>query len=115
MSWIRRMRIIMHVANGSKRRQGLGLDSLLPIGANCLWLSPVAASNAAKSSSTKSTDDPMNLIGIVIALGVAATPGLAQNLILRGQIVDESGGVVPAATVSLTGPGGLSRATKTRD
>src|SRR5262249_11305779 len=55
----------------------------------------------------------MNLIGAIFALGLVASPLIAQSLTLRGQVVDESGGIVPGAAVSLSGPGSLSETTKT--
>jgi hypothetical protein len=39
----------------------------------------------------------------------AATALLAQNSLLRGVVTDESGAVVPGATVTLTGPGGFEK------
>src|SRR5947207_2731986 len=48
----------------------------------------------------------MKLIFFLIAL---VAPCFAQTVSLRGQVTDESGGVVPAAVVTIAGPGGLSR------
>jgi hypothetical protein len=41
--------------------------------------------------------------------------GLAQTASLRGQVVDQSGAVIPRATVSLTGPSRLARTTTTAE
>jgi hypothetical protein len=49
------------------------------------------------------------LFWIVVAL--MALPAFAQTAILRGQVTDESGAVIPAAKITLSGPGGLSRFT----
>src|SRR5436190_8778691 len=45
---------------------------------------------------------------LLLALGIAlalAVPAQAQTASLSGTVVDESGGVVPGATVTLAGPG----------
>jgi hypothetical protein len=44
-----------------------------------------------------------------LLIACAATSLLAQNAILRGVVTDESGAVVPGATVTLTGPAGLEK------
>src|SRR5204863_7037989 len=41
-------------------------------------------------------------LGIILAL---AGPALAQSGAISGTVVDESGGIVPGATVTLAGPG----------
>jgi hypothetical protein len=46
-----------------------------------------------------------------ILLIALATPLLAQTGALRGRVTDESGAIVPRATVSLNGPGGAKSAT----
>lgn len=38
---------------------------------------------------------------------LTGTAFFAQNATLRGQVTDESGGVIPGAKVTLTGPNGL--------
>src|SRR5262249_20206215 len=47
------------------------------------------------------------------AVALAVSPVVAQTITLRGQVTDQSGGVVPGASVSLTGPGGLSKTSQT--
>ena len=48
--------------------------------------------------------DNMKMIRYLFVLAVLGAPGLfAQTATLRGQVADESGAVVPGATVSLTG------------
>src|SRR5580704_15459891 len=52
------------------------------------------------------------IIGTAISLVVIlcfAPELLAQSAILRGQITDESGAVVPRATITAVGAGGLSK------
>jgi len=53
----------------------------------------------------------MNLIGLFLTAALLALPAFTQTVILRGQVTDESGAVVPGANVSVSGPGGLSKAT----
>ena len=48
---------------------------------------------------------------ILLALLVASLPLRAQTATLRGQVMDESGAVVPGATVTLIGPSGQSKIT----
>jgi hypothetical protein len=47
----------------------------------------------------------------LILVSVLSLPVLAQTATLRGQVTDESGAVVPGATVTLAGPAGLSKTT----
>jgi Carboxypeptidase regulatory-like domain len=54
------------------------------------------------------------LLNFCIVLFLPAL-GLAQTASLRGQIVDQSGAVIPRATVSLTGPSRLERTTTTAE
>jgi hypothetical protein len=49
----------------------------------------------------------------VALLFLLSVPCLGQKAALRGRVMDESGAVVPAATVTLNGPAGLVRTTKT--
>ena len=50
----------------------------------------------------------MKLIYIVLTLLLfIATPVFAQTATLRGQVTDESGAIIPGATVKLNGPSGL--------
>ena len=49
----------------------------------------------------------MKLICIALALLAAVCPVWAQTAALRGQVSDESGAIVPGATVTLKGPSGL--------
>jgi hypothetical protein len=50
----------------------------------------------------------MKLICILLTLLLLMTaPVFAQTATLRGQITDESGAIIPGATVTLTGPSGL--------
>jgi hypothetical protein len=44
--------------------------------------------------------------GVSLALVFLAYPALAQTAILRGQVGDQSGAVIPGAKVTLTGPNG---------
>lgn len=49
---------------------------------------------------------------VTVLLVLVSTPVMAQRGVLRGQVTDESGAVVPAASVVLNGPSG-ARTTKT--
>src|ERR1035438_5156677 len=51
----------------------------------------------------------------VVLLFGAATSSLAQTATLRGQVTDESGGVIPRANVTLTGTGGQVTTTAADD
>ncbi|HLY20181.1 MAG TPA: carboxypeptidase regulatory-like domain-containing protein [Bryobacteraceae bacterium] len=53
----------------------------------------------------------MKLLHILLAISILSLPLCAQTATLRGQVTDESGAVVPGATLTLTGPGGLSKVT----
>src|ERR1039458_7527376 len=46
-----------------------------------------------------------------LALIVVSLPLCAQSATLRGQVLDEWGAVVPAATVTLNGPAGVAKVT----
>src|SRR5258706_18707 len=46
-----------------------------------------------------------------VLLSAVSLPELSQTAILRGQVTDESGAIVPGAKISLAGPGGLFRTT----
>ncbi len=50
---------------------------------------------------------------VVALIALSAVPALAQRAMLRGQVSDESGAVVPAAIVQLKGPDGV-KTTKTK-
>ncbi|MGI9071785.1 MAG: carboxypeptidase regulatory-like domain-containing protein [Bryobacteraceae bacterium] len=51
----------------------------------------------------------LGLLVAVCMLLFISSPALGQTAFLRGQIVDQSGAVVPKATVTLAGPSGLVR------
>src|SRR5215469_390494 len=51
----------------------------------------------------------MKAFFLLTALLLLADSALAQKATLSGQVVDETGAVIPAARVVLAGPGGLSR------
>ena len=53
----------------------------------------------------------MKLYVFPLALIVVSLPLCAQTATLRGQVLDESGAVVPAATVTLNGPAGVAKVT----
>ena len=53
---------------------------------------------------------PKKLLRFPLAALLVAS-AMAQTLNLKGQVTDESGALVPGATVSLQGPGGLSKVT----
>ena len=50
----------------------------------------------------------MKLIGSLIAILSLAPAVFAQTATLRGQVTDESGALVPKATVTLKGPNGIA-------
>ncbi len=54
----------------------------------------------------------MNSVFWVIILFLLSLPGFGQQASLRGRVTDESGAVVPAATVTINGPSGTSRTTQ---
>ena len=56
----------------------------------------------------------MNRIRCILAACFLALPAFAQTAILRGQVMDESGAVVPGARVVLAGAAGFSRVTTSR-
>jgi len=53
----------------------------------------------------------MKLFRLMLAAAFLGLPAIAQTVSLKGQVADESGAVVPGATVTLSGPGGLSKST----
>src|SRR5579864_1862049 len=56
----------------------------------------------------------MKLICILLTLLLLMTaPMFAQTATLRGQVTDESGAIIPGATVTVTGPSGLVKALTT--
>ena len=56
----------------------------------------------------------MKLICILLALFVWLTmPVFAQTATLRGQVTDESGAIIPGATVKVIGPNGLIKTVTT--
>jgi Carboxypeptidase regulatory-like domain len=54
----------------------------------------------------------MNAVRCFVLLVLLPLPSMAQRAALRGRVTDESGGVIPAATVVLNGPSGV-KTTKT--
>src|SRR6476661_3535304 len=54
----------------------------------------------------------LKFIDIVIFLCLLPSLAVAQSLVLRGRVTDESKAVVPGANVVLNGPSGLVRTTK---
>ena len=52
------------------------------------------------------------VIGWMLSVLVAAWPMFAQTGVLRGRITDESGAVIPGARVTVTGPSGAVRSTR---
>ncbi len=52
---------------------------------------------------------------LLACVALAASAALAQTATLNGRVSDESGALVPGATVAVNGPGGLSRTTKSGD
>ena len=55
----------------------------------------------------------MKLISCLFAFFLTSASLLAQNATLRGQITDESGAVIPGATVTLKGPSGFVKTSTT--
>jgi hypothetical protein len=51
----------------------------------------------------------MKFLIFLLALVVVSLPLCAQTAALRGQVMDESGAVVPGATVTIDGPAGLAK------
>jgi hypothetical protein len=51
----------------------------------------------------------MKFIRFLLVSALLALPALAQTASLRGQVTDESGAIVPRATVTAGGPGGLTK------
>src|SRR5947209_8235094 len=49
---------------------------------------------------------------LLMAAVALSHPAFAQTASLRGLVADESGAVIPGATVTVTGPAGFSRTTK---
>ena len=54
----------------------------------------------------------LKFVGYVIFALLLSLPALAQTAILRGQVTDESGAIVPGARVELQGPSSLLKTTK---
>ncbi len=54
---------------------------------------------------------PLKLILFLLAAALFGLPAMAQTVSLKGQVADESGAVVLGATVTLSGPSGLSKST----
>src|SRR6516165_10029715 len=63
-----------------------------------------------QNSHVRNEMKPMKSIRLLLAAGLLALPTVAQTVSLRGQVTDESGAIVPGATVTASGPGGLTRA-----
>jgi hypothetical protein len=55
----------------------------------------------------------MRLIRCLLTLIVISSPAVAQTALLRGQVADQNGAVVPTAKVALNGPSGLVKTTTT--
>lgn len=53
---------------------------------------------------------PMKFIRILLAAALLALPAIAQTVSIKGQVTDESSAIVPGATVTINGPGGLTKA-----
>ncbi len=58
---------------------------------------------------------PLRFVYWLISLLLLSVPGLGQKASLRGHVTDESGAVVPGATVTLNGPSGFVRTTRSAD
>ncbi|MFN7992915.1 MAG: carboxypeptidase regulatory-like domain-containing protein [Bryobacteraceae bacterium] len=56
----------------------------------------------------------MKLYFLLLCAGVFCLPAFAQTVILKGQVGDESGAVVPGAKVTLRGPRGVVKETTSR-
>src|SRR5215472_8498263 len=71
-----------------------------------------AASRRAtlESSDLRNEMTGMQLIRFLVAATLLGLPAMAQTASLKGQVTDESGAVVPGATVTLNGPSGFSKA-----
>ncbi len=52
----------------------------------------------------------MKLFATLLSIIVLSLPALAQTASLHGQVTDESGAVIPGATLTLTGPAGVAKA-----
>lgn len=57
----------------------------------------------------------MHWIRCILTACLLTLPAFPQTAGLRGQVTDESGAVVPNARVMLTGPGGISKVTTSRE
>ncbi|HMD83718.1 MAG TPA: carboxypeptidase regulatory-like domain-containing protein [Terriglobia bacterium] len=55
---------------------------------------------------------PLRLIFLFFAFLLAVSPSFGQVAALQGVVIDQSGAVVVGATVTLTGPSGLTQSTK---
>src|SRR5436190_6203178 len=60
----------------------------------------------------KPIEMPMKLASLLMVVVALWQPGYAQTATLRGQVADESGAVIPGATITVTGPAEFSRTTK---
>jgi hypothetical protein len=49
---------------------------------------------------------------LLLSVLLMLVPVWAQNLVLRGQVADESGAVVPGANIVLKGPAGVVQSVK---
>ena len=54
----------------------------------------------------------MKLVSCLVPFLVVASSAMAQKVALRGQVIDESGALIPAARVVLNGPAGLTKQTR---
>ena len=57
----------------------------------------------------------MRFVGPLVAILSLAPAAFAQTAALRGQVTDETGALIPKATVTLQGPGGIVLAAITDD
>jgi len=55
----------------------------------------------------------MRFIRSLLVLLVISYPVAAQTVILRGQVVDQNGAVIPSSTVTVNGASGLVKTTTT--
>ena len=57
----------------------------------------------------------MRLIACLLVFFTVSSPAFAQTVALRGQVLDQTGAVIPKAKVTLNGPAGLVKTTVTDD